>query len=463
MMAQRAILSRPHMQNLADNPAVELLHDAELVELDALFAFLYEKELGMPTEKDLQSFATLCDKGEKELMDLYEALKVLLAGEDTLGALLKIISKIPKPTIPRTTPRPPPIARYISVAPEELPDEWQRHLRKMRFNEEYSPEILKRTEQKLCEFVFLARKQNLPIDLANIQVLNAYCEDVTRRSKEKNDDRERIATLRASFEELRRFGASIGLPEEAVSILKRFETKLADEERLQPALKLVKNTETASLQEIMWLGRDLLEQAERIENRRHRHLRRCHATALVLGCVVPARRTDVFTHHIFGQGLFWEPENDAYRFHYTPEKTKDTIKRPFDMLLDPEWNVFIDALILQDHDRRYLNDLREKAIAENRPLYVNQKGEPLSINWFSSVWAKHIGTGSHIARTKVYDTMRAMGAVGLQVAKAMNHHVSSRTVEKYRSIETSKAMIAQAQNALIELFPIGSSTQDLSD
>ncbi len=44
--------------------------------------------------------------------------------------------------------------------------------------------------------------------------------------------------------------------------------------------------------------------------------------------------------------------------------------------LDPYWNQFFDALILQDQDPSYLWALREKVFVEKRPLYVNYDRSP---------------------------------------------------------------------------------------
>lgn len=147
---------------------------------------------------------------------------------------------------------------------------------------------------------------------------------------------------------------------------------------------------------------------------------------------MPARPRDVFEHHIFGKGLFYE--NGAYVFRYHPQKTRRTIREPFEVELDAEtWSPFIDALILQDQDPRYLNDLRAKVIAEQRPLYVNYDRSRCAYPWYSRQWAAVTKTGGHIARTLIYDEMADLGEFGLRYSKGATNQVTDQIGDKYRS------------------------------
>ena len=195
-------------------------------------------------------------------------------------------------------------------------------------------------------------------------------------------------------------------------------------------------------------ARAMLAAVADVERADWRHARRNCAAAIALGIGVPARPRDVFEHHIFGQGLFYE--HGAYVFRYHPQKTRRTINEPFEVELDPEgWSPFIDALILQDQDPRYLDELRAKAIAERRPLYVNYDGTRCVYPWYSRIWAKVTGTGGHIARTLIYDEMAGLGEFGLRYSKSSAHHVTDQISDKYRSDQAVAASRKIAKSAMV--------------
>ena len=132
-----------------------------------------------------------------------------------------------------------------------------------------------------------------------------------------------------------------------------------------------------------------------------------------------------------------------------PQKSgRNRNPKPLNLLLERHFNPFIEALILQDNDPAYLDELRGAAIAEHRPLYVRPDGLQCPYGWYGRAWSRHAGTGGHIARTLINDEFAGgpidddeirelgfdpSGEFAVQVGMIANHHSSARTRSKYRS------------------------------
>jgi hypothetical protein len=152
---------------------------------------------------------------------------------------------------------------------------------------------------------------------------------------------------------------------------------------------------------------------------------------------------------------------DRYRFRYVPGKTARSVPQPLNLLLVPFYTPFIDALILGDLPARYLPALREKALADRRPLYVRYDNMPCPTTSYGRAWAKEAGTGGHIARTLAYDEFAAGVDEGedpdgrasspefaVAYGKLVNHHVSERTPRKYRSEIAIRREVEAGQQTL---------------
>jgi hypothetical protein len=277
-----------------------------------------------------------------------------------------------KPPGPPSRPR----TRKVSLPVESLPDEWQATLRRLRAAGAFAPSILGRMEQRLGMFAWSAREAGKPNDLASAAARHALTDDIVRRSAERGNDTEpRYAYLRSTWEELLRFATAHGYDEITLSALRAGYGDLAQREARQDPLKMAKIHGAGTSSGLLRKAFDLLAAADAKPTPTMRHETRNDAAAIGLGVVVPARPEDVVRHHVFGRGLFHEPADDQYRFRYVPQKTRRRPNpEPFDVLLEREFNPFIEALILQDHDRAYLGAFRAAAIAGCRPLYVRRMG-----------------------------------------------------------------------------------------
>lgn len=457
MSPRHVILRQPHMQHLIDLPELSEMPDDELRALEGLMAFCADQELEEPLASDIRAYCELQDQLPADLEALSKSMW-RLGMPDTFLASLEQVNVTLKHRVyfkGITKGRNRDYEREVSVPLEELPADWQVTLRKL-----HKLGTLDRMQSRLGMFAWSARRAGLPVDLGCIKALQTFYEDIRSRSiaRQREQDAKqglvsdidipRWAYLRGTWEELYRFARIHGCNAETLEELGITFQTLTTKEAGQSSQKMTKVMKIGTASRLLANARQVLATANDVERADWRHARRNCAAAIALGIGVPARPRDVFEHHIFGEGIFYE--NGAYLFRYHPRKTRRTINEPFEVELNPEgWSPFIDALILQDQEPRYLDELRAKAIAERRPLYVNYDGTRCVYPWYSRQWAKVTGTGGHIARTLIYDEMAGLGEFGLIYSKSSAHHVTNQISDKYRSDQAISASREIAKKTMV--------------
>ena len=466
MTLRHALLARPHMEVLRDHPDIDAFSYDELCALEAFMGFCANHRLGDPSGSDVQAFARLCDQGPAVLGSLRKALSRLGIGRELCDEVEVVQAvqahKVAFDGVPREMTR--AYSRKFSLPVEELPVAWQKTLRRLNVEGEYSSSIRKRMRDRLGMFAWSAQRAGYPVDLADTAALRAFYEDMRARSiarqratAEKQGfisdvDTPRWAYLRSTWEELRRFAAAHGLPGAVRDKLDVTYSVLFKREERQVAQKMVKARVAGTVPELLKKAEAMLEDASSLPLPQMRHAMRNRAAAIALGCAVPARPADVLAKHILGVGITHEPARNGYRFRYTAGKTSGSTGAQIDIPLQPWWNKFVDALILQDDDPRYLGPLRVKAFSEQRPLYVHYDGTPAAYPWYSRMWSIVAGTGGHIARTLVYDHELLSGAEGVAYGRAVNGHApNSDVVRKYESERLAVARIQYGQNTMVTL------------
>ena len=452
MSTPRHILLRaPHMAHLLDHPALEAMDDALLQSLEAFMSFCADEGLDVPDEIDLHAFAQLRSRAPEDLENLAAALEALgmeqIYSETTHEVARSLRHRADFNGICKGPRR--DYARSVSLPSDALPADWQETLRRLRANAIFAPSILERMENRLCMFAYSAHRHGHPLELGHTEALKAFYDDLRARSALKNDGEPRWAYLRSAWEELRRFARAHNLSGDVLAGLTMTYEVLGGLERQQTALKFTKLREAGTASGLLGRAETRLARAGAAALPHLRHARRNAAVAIALGVVVPARPGDVQLNHVLGNGIFFEPALNAYRFCYVPKKTRRSRAEELDIQLQPYWNQFLDALILQDQHPRYLDELRAKAFAEQRPLYVNYDGSPCRYGWYSSVWRRVARTGGHIARTLIYDEFADLGEAGIQYARGVNHHLTGRIPDKYRSRNAIRKSYGLAQSTMM--------------
>ncbi len=464
MIPRHRLLQAPNMAHLRDHPALAAMCDGELSALAAFMEFCAEHRVSDPDGADIQAFARLSGQAPDSIRDLRVALHRLGLGQDLIDEIDAVQEAQSHKASFNGIPQGPrrDYTRTVSVPVEELPMDWQKTLRRLEIEGEYSAGILTRMKSRLGMFAWSARQAGHPADLANTDALRTLYADMRTRSIERlreqarkagfdeDIDEPRWAYLRSTWEELRRFARAHGLPEEVIDKLSVTYSHLVAKEGRQPALKLAKAKEAGTRPQLLRKAEKMLAQAETLKLPQMRHALRNRAAAIALGCAVPARPGDVLAHHVFGAGITFEPGRNGYRFHYKADKTAGSTGADINIPLMPWWNKFIDALILQDDDESYLGQLRAKAFAERRPLYVQYDGTPAVYAWYSRMWVIVTGTGGHIARSLIRDTP---GADGVQLACALNgHKPGSPVARKYETEDLQRATVLEGQDMMASLF-----------
>lgn len=449
--AARRLLNQPHMAHLLDHPVVKAMPEPQLRALATFMEFCAAQKLGDPEAADFNAFARLHAQGVDDLEHLIRALEDLGLSEERVSAARETLDGVRHRSAFKGIPQGHHAGpeRRVSVEPEDLPPDWRLTLRQLRAAAAFAPSILDRIEARLCMFAWSARESGAPVDLDSTAALQALYADMRGRSAAVNDGTPRWAYLRSTWEELRRFAAAHGLGDAVCARLASTYDVLAAHEQKQQADKFGKVLRAGTASGLLAQAETMLAEAGGLRLPQHRHAGRNAAAAIALGVGVPARPQDVHAHHVFGVGVFFEPGEGGYRFRYVPHKTRRTHPEPLNILFRPHWNRFIDALILQDQDPRYLGELRAQAIEEKRPLYMNYDGARCAHSWYSHAWSRVTGTGGHIARMLVYDEMADLGEFGIQYGAAVNHHQTQRIRAKYRSEISIRKSYAIGQGAMI--------------
>ncbi|MCP1168908.1 hypothetical protein [Limimaricola litoreus] len=481
-MTARHILLRPaHMAPLRDHPAIDAMSDAELRALEALMGFRADQaqaqvagcKLPPVQAADIQAFAELRDQSPDDLLHLAAALERLGLTRfliPTRQAAEALRHRREFAGITKGCNR--DYKRRVSVPVEDLPADWQQTLRRLR-REGLSTIV--RMESRLGMFAWSCRQAGYPVDLGCIEALQTFYQDMRKRSidhqNEQNRkkgfaasiDTPRWAYLRGAWEELRRFARAHGMPQQVWDTITETYDRLTRLEEQQEALKFSKLHDAGTASDLLREAEDMLAKAKTLKAASKRHALRNRAVAIALGLAVPARPGDVEKHHVLGKGITFEPGRGAYRIRYVPEKTRGKSRRPLNIPLLPWWNKFLDALVLQDQDPSYIGELRAKAIAEQRPLYVQYDGTPAVYAWYSRMWEIVTDTGGHIARTLVYDEMASEGEFGIRYAQAAAHHVTGRISAKYRSARAVQASYDLAHDTMIAMMDEDHEDDDISD
>lgn len=454
-MSRAAILAKPAWAYLASHPELARLELATLRALDSFFDHLIEREIGAPSAADFRAWASL-GAGSDGLARLYRGMELLDPSDPSIHLVQSVLRETRCKAGFRGASRKgrDSYARIVSVAPEELPAEWQRllsHLALARIGGEPgapAPDILARMQQKLCQYIHVVRRAGLQEDL-HLEGLQAFHASLAARSNLHTGTPLRPATLRATWEELERFARLAGwYPAELHAALKKTLRTLREREAGVVQLKYAKAHGLGGPVAIIRDALDLLESASQEREPWQRHMRRNRAAALALPAILPLRRD--WHRIVFGMTLCWR--EGRYRFeNFKLAKTALLGgRRKFPGSVHPKLARFVDALVLQDNDPSYLDELRQHVERNGRPLFVNPDGASCARSYVSRIWSERHGTGATNARTLVHDHFGGQGEVGVQKGMILCDQYSRETAEHYNKLSVAQQQLAAAQDDLLD-------------
>jgi hypothetical protein len=457
MSARFQILAKPAWQAIVGHPAIPGLSLDQLRAMDGFFDHITRFGLTEPDTSDFVAFASLGHRA-KGLEDLRAGLVKFDEGDPNLVLIDEAHAQIAAKEQNRGTSGKgrAQYSRSVSVAPDDLPADWQAVLAGMNVRREAgdkrapSPSIQVRMCQKLGQYIMVMRREGLSEELHQ-EGLTAFYADLSTRSSRHSGEPLRPATLRATWEELERFARYRSTySAELMAALKQTLETLREEEANEAQLKFGKLHGIGSPPDVVRDALDMLDTAERAATPGKRHKLRNRAAAFALPAILPLRRE--WDRIVFGETLFWE--GDRYRFRgYKPRKTALLDgRREFPGSIHPMMCRFVDAMLLQDNDPRYLPALRDHAEASQRPLFAHPNGAPVSQNYVTSVWHQVAGTGAQIARTLLHDYFGARGEEGTRRAMVMCNQHSRETANSYISTSVGEIELEMASEELLDEF-----------
>lgn len=314
----------------------------------------------------------------------------------------------------------------FSLPVNALPANWQEAIEDMGVGNDGieqhapAPSLLKTQIRKICELAKICVDGAHDINLT-IETVTAYERSLLSRERPLSP-----TTVKSSIRHIRDFALYLGATEPVADHLRsrvRFH-----EGRTANALPLKeqKIRKIPTYTEIFEDAFDLLGRANVTNSKRVAQRCRNFATALTLMCPFPLRVADSCLR--FGENLTWNGEG----YHLLVAATSKT-GEPFHARIAPFFGMFIDQLVLQGADSDYLEDLRERAIRQQRLLFENPGSNAVFDGYVSYAWRETYGTGSHIARTKIHDELAIHGLKGVEGALRACGHRSERSAEHYRT------------------------------
>lgn len=453
-MNRHTILAKPYWQPIAASPTLLTMPLGELQALDSLVEFMAKHRCPDLTASDCRVWARL--NGGVPTLDAVIAgmikadgpeappLASLRVAHASLSACAEFagISRIPRRKY----------ARRISLAPDDLPAEWQQYFSQIRDLRDdgqikCAPDLFDRMTRKVCEFAWYLRESGMPMEF-DITSLRAFYAYETTRISNRNAPL-RPATVNATFSDLRDFLLfSKAFPDCLMQELNKLLRKLSDRADVVTSQKFAALA-NLDITAIHPRAERISEQVLQKTTPARRHTLRNRAMAIAVPPLTPLRRE--WHELVFGRDLVWS--EGRYRLRdYKLRKTRHRIGREtYPGSVHPSVQQYVDARLLQDDDQKYLDALRKTAETEEWPLFIHPDGASVAENYVSQVWSTEFGTGAHICRSIVYDVVFAISEDATLKGMLINDHTSPQARKRYTGNQAKAAALAAAGKELDDI------------
>lgn len=433
------LLANRHMAPYRDLEAIEKVELEDLRVMDRFMAFAGERNIEVPEVEDFLAFSADVTTSRR-LRSLKTALDILLPGNP--GVLITLDAAIAQKGRPRTE-SPARKARPQAkrrVAPSELPDGWQRLLSEMRAGRiiagRRSPArtLVDNMEEVLQEYVKLQQNAGAEIEIT-VEGLRRFEDSKAAHAKmicepKYTQQNNRPATRHTATMRLRQFADYLGCDGVTISAFRAHENVLRRECGTAVPLKFGKYEALPTLAETWQMAHVLLEKSLKA-SLRQTQLRLVNEAAVVaLWTFIPLRLRD--GQLLWGRDVYHD--GARYRIDIETQKEEEELKGRLHEVLTP----FLDALVLTGIDPAYLEAMRSRANAKELPLFVRTNGRMLGAGYPSSVWRKHLGTGAHIARTRIHTELGKLGPEGVDASLAL----CAQSDQRSRAFYQAKAVAA---------------------
>lgn len=461
-MRRNEILAKTRWQAMANLPELLALPLGQLIALDSLIDFMSDQSVTQLATSDARVWARL-GQGIESLelaMRAVEALEGVEAPE--VSTLLSAAEDLRKCRDYAAITRKPrrEYTRRISIAYDDLPAHWRQQLARidgLRQDRTIArvDGLFDRMVRKLCQYAWFMQESDYEVELTIEGLRGFYQFETTRISTHGTPLRP--ATVLATFSDLRDYMRYSGdYPSDLLDQMHTVVQKLEDgaDGVIAKKYAALANLE---VKKIIPRATSFLEDLNKYRNPAQRLIQRNRALALALPPMTPLRREWHELH--FGRDLVWL--NGRYRFkNYKLRKTRNISGREYyEGSVEPSVQHFVDAVLLQDDDPKFLDAFRAQAEKVGRPLFLHPNGSEVAENYVSQVWSVEFGTGGHISRTVLYEIMFALGLDATRGAMLMNDHDSAQSTKRYIGHQARSFGFAVACETRDEVFSAISSGQ----
>ncbi|WPY96302.1 hypothetical protein T8T21_16135 (plasmid) [Limimaricola variabilis] len=448
-----ALRADPLMATYRDQPAFDTVGLEDLRVLARFIAFTEAHGITVPTEADYLAFVADA-ASSRRLRSLKAALDALLPGNPAVHVVLAgaIARKAPPRSAHRGETARPPAARRVDAA--DLPETWRALLQRMRLGalplHQAAPaaSVIDSMEDVLREYAHVQREAGaeVAITVEGVRRLEASrtAQAEAREDPAYKAQGNRPATRHTAVMRLRKFGEALGLEPLVLSALRHHETCLRRELGTVVPLKFGRLDKLPALAATWGLAAELLAKSEATRRRQTKLRLLIEASVVAIWTLLPLRLGD--GQLLWGRDVRFD--GARYRVDIETRKEEEPLRGRLHAVLTP----FLDALVLRGMDPVWLPQMRERAMAEELPLFRAGNGRQLAASYPSRVWQQHFGTGAHIARSQVHSELGQLGPEGVEAALALNAQRDPRTAAAYQSAAVERALRKRGQDMIDSLL-----------
>ncbi|MGS4947518.1 hypothetical protein ACVDG3_18740 [Meridianimarinicoccus sp. RP-17] len=430
--------------------------DVPLEDLRVLARFLAFTEvrgITVPTEADYLAFAA-GTASSRRLRSLKSALDRLLPGNPAVHVVLASAIAAKSPAQPSRRNRKPRARSTRRLDAAGLPADWQALLRRLRLGAVPlhvavpAASVLDSMEDVLREYAMVQRQagEAVEISVEGVRRFEATraAHAAARADPKYCDQGNRPATRHAAAMRLRQFADALGLDPALRADLRAHENRLRTQLGTVVPLKFGKLDELPGLSATWGIAASLLADSTSAA-RRPTQIRLLNEAAIVaLWTLLPLRLRD--GQLLWGRDVRFD--GTRYRIDIETRKEDEPLRGPLHRVLTP----FLDALVLRGMDPVWLADMRQRAMDEQTALFRSAGGRMLARGYPSKVWRAHMGTGAHVARSRVHTELGQLGPDGVDAALALNAQRDPRSAAFYQGRAVAAAQRRKGQDMVDELL-----------
>lgn len=415
--------------------------------------FAAAREISVPTVEDYLAFASDVTSSRR-LRSLKIAIDALMPGNPAAHVILAeaITQKGPARLSRDGTAQRPEAARRVPCA--ALPPHWRARLHRWRtgiaaLHEAIpAPSVVDSTEDILREYakVQIDAGAQVEITIEGLRRMEAYraAHAAARKDPTYADQGNRPATRHTAVMRLRKFGEALEIDQLTLEAIRAHENTLRRHLKTVVPLKFGRYEKLPGLTETWKLAHTLLEQSAQASRRKTRVRLLNEAFCLAFWTLIPLRLGDGQLQ--WGQDV--EFDGARYRVDIETSKENEPLRGRLHLRLQP----FLDALVLRGMDPDHLGYLRDQSTAKQITLLRDVSGKSLSRQYPSTVWRMHMGTGAHIARTRIHTELAQLGPEGVDMALALAAQRDARSSFAYQTAQVERARREKGQEMIDELL-----------